>query len=59
MLPFFSIVTVPPNDFMKDIHDRMPVILEIGKEKNWLISDSIDRLLKTYAHKMFAEPVSI
>lgn len=59
MLPFFSIITVPPNDFMKDIHDRMPVILEVGAEKNWLLSPSVTDLLRPYTNKMAAEAVSL
>ena len=30
LLPFFSIITVPSNDSMREIHDRMPVILDQG-----------------------------
>jgi len=32
--PFFSIITVPVNKSMRPIHDRMPVILRMGK-KQW------------------------
>ncbi len=32
----FSIVTQPPNNLMKDIHDRMPAILLPEQEKTWL-----------------------
>ncbi len=32
----FSIVTQPPNNLMKDIHDRMPAILLPEQEKIWL-----------------------
>jgi putative SOS response-associated peptidase YedK len=32
----FSILTTSPNMLMKEIHDRMPVILEQADEKRWL-----------------------
>ncbi|MFP7233956.1 SOS response-associated peptidase [Bacillus subtilis] len=31
-----TIITTKPNEFMKDIHDRMPVILTHDHEKEWL-----------------------
>jgi putative SOS response-associated peptidase YedK len=31
-----SVITTEPNDLMKDIHDRMPVILRRDDEKTWL-----------------------
>ncbi|MEH7525723.1 SOS response-associated peptidase, partial [Bacillus sp. JJ1503] len=31
-----SVITTTPNDLVKDIHDRMPVILKPEDEKNWL-----------------------
>jgi putative SOS response-associated peptidase YedK len=38
-----SVITTGPNELMKDIHDRMPVILKHDDEKTWLdpnISDT-------------------
>lgn len=35
----FSIITVEPNNLMKDIHNRMPAILEAAYEKHWLEGD--------------------
>jgi putative SOS response-associated peptidase YedK len=32
----FAIITTEPNELMKNIHTRMPVILEPGKEREWL-----------------------
>ena len=32
----FSIMTTPANDFMREIHDRMPVILDRADEDAWL-----------------------
>jgi len=31
-----SVITTGPNELMKDIHDRMPVILKRDDEKTWL-----------------------
>jgi putative SOS response-associated peptidase YedK len=36
MLHSCAIVTGPPNDLMRPIHDRMPVILHPGAEEAWL-----------------------
>ncbi|MFK9093678.1 SOS response-associated peptidase [Bacillus salipaludis] len=56
-----SVITTGPNNLMKDIHDRMPVILNREDEKTWLdptISDTTllqpllvpfdDRAMETY-----------
>lgn len=32
----FSVITTPPNDFMKPYHPRMPLILSEGSAKDWL-----------------------
>ena len=32
----FAILTTKPNDAVRHIHERMPVILPLGREKNWL-----------------------
>jgi putative SOS response-associated peptidase YedK len=37
-----SVITTGPNDLMKDIHDRMPVILKRNDEKTWLDSSISD-----------------
>jgi putative SOS response-associated peptidase YedK len=58
MLPFFSIITVPANEFMTSIHDRMPVILPEGNEKVWLEKPfSLDEL-HPFKGKMTANAVS-
>jgi putative SOS response-associated peptidase YedK len=58
----FSIITTEANEFMKPIHNRMPVILKPGDEKIWLNSKDptqILALLKPYpAEDMDAYPVS-
>ena len=58
----FSILTIAPNNLMKDIHDRMPVILERSDEEHWLspLSDpELLSLLKPYpAEKMKAYKIS-
>lgn len=40
-----SIITTTPNELMKDIHDRMPVILKKENEKAWL-DPSLDDVSK-------------
>jgi putative SOS response-associated peptidase YedK len=58
----FNIITTEANEFMKPIHNRMPVILKQEDEKKWLsskISAEILSLLKPYAsEEMDAFPVS-
>lgn len=49
----FSILTTAANEFMREIHDRMPVILPRSSENAWLDPDVRDRkvleeLLKPY-----------
>jgi putative SOS response-associated peptidase YedK len=36
ILDSFSIITLPPNDFMRPIHDRIPAILHPDDEETWL-----------------------
>jgi len=58
----FNIITTEANEFMKPIHNRMPVILKPGDEKIWLGSkDSAEilSLLRPYPPEdMEAYPVS-
>ena len=58
----FCIITTAANDFMKTIHDRMPVILQLRDEKLWLSGSNLPEilhLLKPYpAEEMQAYPVS-
>jgi putative SOS response-associated peptidase YedK len=58
----FSIITTTPNELMRDIHDRMPVILELKDEKTWLQENDQDvliRLLRPFPHELMkAYPVS-
>jgi len=62
--PSFTIITTIPNKLMKDIHNRMPVILQQKHYDQWLDRDYKDTeklktLLKPYsAIKMTAYPVS-
>jgi putative SOS response-associated peptidase YedK len=35
----FAILTTTANEVMAPIHDRMPVILPLGREKEWLPTD--------------------
>lgn len=58
-----TIITTEANEFMSDIHNRMPVILDRDREKAWLdraadVHD-LQGLLKPYpAELMEAYPVS-
>jgi len=58
----FSIITVAPNQLMKSIHDRMPVIIPPEGEKKWLaeLSDQeAVKFLKAYpAEQMKAYEIS-
>jgi len=59
----FTIITTDPNELMRHIHNRMPVILKKEHEKKWLSNNSdiqeILQLLQAYpADLMQAYPVS-
>ncbi|MHB8580771.1 MAG: SOS response-associated peptidase [Ignavibacteriaceae bacterium] len=58
---FTSLITTTPNDFIKPIHNRMPVILKIKEAINYLIEDPATNLSKcqSYPGKMQMEPASI
>jgi putative SOS response-associated peptidase YedK len=64
VLPTFTIITTPPNDLMKTIHDRMPAILRPEDYHAWLEPAERDPadlqpLLAPYpADEMEARPVS-
>lgn len=59
-----TIITTAPNTLMKDIHDRMPVILDADGEAQWLERSNrnipaLMKLLRPYdADQMLAYPVS-
>jgi putative SOS response-associated peptidase YedK len=55
----FTILTTAPNELMKGIHDRMPVIVPPDGYRRWLAGDPPQDLLKPYpAELMEAAPVS-
>jgi putative SOS response-associated peptidase YedK len=59
----FAIITTTPNEVVKEIHSRMPVILTPDTEKVWLDSttpsqDAVQALLPFDARKMKAYPIS-
>jgi putative SOS response-associated peptidase YedK len=61
--PAFTIVTTEPNALVEKIHNRMPVILELHHEKDWLNPDLDPTQLLTMlqpfpARLMDAYPVS-
>jgi putative SOS response-associated peptidase YedK len=49
----YSIITAPANDKIRDIHDRMPAVLEKADFSAWLSAetppDTLKNLLKTFA----------
>ncbi|MCG3217667.1 MAG: SOS response-associated peptidase [Candidatus Heimdallarchaeota archaeon] len=58
-----SIITTTPNELTEEIHDRMPVILPISQERNWIDSTQkiadLQKMLKPYsADEMEAYQVS-
>jgi putative SOS response-associated peptidase YedK len=60
----FTIITTDPNELMKEIHNRMPVILKKENEKKWLSNhaetEELLFLLKEFpAELMKAYPVSM
>ena len=58
----FAIITIGPNNLMKPIHSRMPVILSPKDFEAWLdpdnSGDDVKDLLKHYNENMDATPVS-
>jgi putative SOS response-associated peptidase YedK len=59
----FTIITTAANEMMRDIHERMPVILNREMENLWLAAetskDELYAMLKPYnAQQMMAYPVS-
>jgi putative SOS response-associated peptidase YedK len=64
MLYTTTIITTRANEMMEDIHDRMPVILDLEQAKAWVDSTVTDRtflesLLQPYdSKKMTYYPVS-
>jgi len=58
----FTIITTEPNELMKPIHNRMPVMLTPDNERVWISDESLEdvmHLLKPYDEKeMNAYPVT-
>ena len=59
----FSILTQPANDSIKDIHERMPVILKPEEEESWLSDDIaaqhlIDMILESPVEEFIPYEVS-
>lgn len=55
LISSFSIITTSANDFMSNIHDRMPVILNRDDEKKWLANEpaeSLKSFLKQYPSEL-------
>ncbi len=64
LLESCTIITTEANDFLKPVHDRMPVILKAEDYDQWLdpkVNDTgkLEKLLKPYtAKEMSSHPVS-
>ena len=59
LLESFTIITTEPNELMRTIHRRMPVILHRDDEERWLDCsatsfDNVQTLLKPFPAKMMA-----
>lgn len=55
----FTVITVPANELIAPIHDRMPAILHPTSENKWLGLDPMDDLLHPYIEEeMKLYPVS-
>lgn len=63
IIPTFTLITMPPNELMQHIHDRMPALLTLEQEKLWLAddlspTDLIQVLIPFPSTHMHAFPVS-
>jgi putative SOS response-associated peptidase YedK len=54
----FAILTTAANEVMQPIHDRMPVILPLGREKQWLPPGGVPFFSPVPAELMTMYPVS-
>ncbi|WP_227352953.1 SOS response-associated peptidase [Haladaptatus salinisoli] len=57
----FTVVTTEPNDLVRDVHHRMPVVLAPGEEETWLHGEGaeLESVLDPFpADEMRAYPVS-
>ena len=54
----FAILTTEANDVMRPVHDRMPVILTLGREKEWLPPHGVTLFNPFPAELMTAYPVT-
>jgi len=56
----FTIITTAPNSQVKEIHDRMPVILPERNEKDWLTAEPLNAisLLNPFSKKLLVQEVS-
>ena len=56
----YTVLTTEPNEVMRSIHDRMPVILDLEEFDDWLDPDAeVKPLMDSYpADQMYAVPIS-
>jgi putative SOS response-associated peptidase YedK len=58
-LETFTILTTTPNELLKPIHNRMPVIIPLDRYRQWLGGEQPQELLKPYdADAMETFPIS-
>lgn len=57
-----TIITVPPAEVVRPIHDRMPLLLQRADQENWLDAaasmDTLQRMMQPYSGPLEAFPVS-
>jgi len=56
--PSFVILTVPANDLVRAVHDRMPAILDAERGRTWLATGSSNLLVPASPSLLEATPVS-
>jgi len=55
----FTILTTEPNEFLRPIHDRMPVILAPSERERWLDPDAPAEELEALLDPYPAEPMAV
>jgi putative SOS response-associated peptidase YedK len=55
----YLVITCPPNHFMAELHNRMPVIIDVADYDRWLSAEAPVDLLRPYpAERMMAYEIS-
>jgi putative SOS response-associated peptidase YedK len=58
ILPFYSIITAEATGEAATIHSRMPLILQPGHEKSWLIETFNEKLLAPFEGTLMIRPTA-